>query len=199
MAWFRIDDKMHSHPKIRQAGLAAAGLWAVSGPYSRDYSLDGRVPVEWVTTWPQGRKLAGVLVTVGLWHALPTDCPCVLPTVDQGKGGWVFHDWNDCNPSEAEMETTRTTAAAQQAVARDPELRSRIRGRDQNRCRYCGARVKWNDRRGTTGGTYSLIAHDGPHDETNLVVCCRGCLDRKGQRTPEQAGMKLLPEPSQLF
>lgn len=26
MPWFKVDDKIHSHPKARRAGLAAMGL-----------------------------------------------------------------------------------------------------------------------------------------------------------------------------
>ncbi|WP_168928746.1 hypothetical protein [Sinomonas albida] len=41
MPWFNADSKMHSHPKIRAAGLEAMGLWPVSGTYAAEF-LTGR-------------------------------------------------------------------------------------------------------------------------------------------------------------
>jgi hypothetical protein len=116
MAWFREDDKLHDHPKARKAGLTAMGLWAMSGTYSADYGLDGRVPVEYVATWSGGKRLASQLVDVKLWHPLPYEgpCECILPSVDRSGGGWVFHDWHDCNPTAAELVEDRAANAARQ-------------------------------------------------------------------------------------
>lgn len=120
MAWFKGDDKLHGHPKVRRAGLAPMGLWAVSGTYSADYGLDGRVPVEYVASWSGGKRLAEKLVDANLWHALPYKgpCKCVLKTVDQTQGGWCFHDWADCNPTAAELDAARIAAAERQRAHR---------------------------------------------------------------------------------
>lgn len=116
MAWFRGDDKLHGHPKALAAGFAPMGMWVMAGTYSAYYGLDGRVPAEWVTGRTGGKKLAQTLVDVGLWHPLPYTgkCKCILPTVDKSAGGWVFHDWHDCNPTAAELVEDRAANAARQ-------------------------------------------------------------------------------------
>jgi 5-methylcytosine-specific restriction endonuclease McrA len=74
--------------------------------------------------------------------------------------------------------------------------------RDDCRCQYCGAykqpfeltfdhvipRVKWrkeklSEKRGT------------PTQWGNIVTACRRCNKRKGQKTPEEVGLKLLRQP----
>lgn len=61
--------------------------------------------------------------------------------------------------------------------------------RDRRACRYCGI------------GDDLTIDHITPRlqgggDEVeNLAVACRSCNSRKGGRTPEQAGMVLMPIP----
>lgn len=62
-----------------------------------------------------------------------------------------------------------------------------VRKRDGDACRYCGS------------GEDLTIDHviprvqGGPDRAHNLVVACRVCNSRKNGRTPEQAGMVLLP------
>lgn len=201
MAWFRGDDKLHGHPKARKATLAPMGLWVMSGTYSADYGLDGRVPAEYVTSWPGGKRLAEKLVESKLWHPLPYTgpCTCILPTVDQSEGGWCFHDWNDCNPSAAELEAAKAADAIAQEIAKNADLRAAVKARDEGKCRYCKVEVRWTDRRSSVGGTYNLIDPAGGTSMDNVVVCCRGCAEKKSGLTPEKAGMTLLPEPGRLF
>jgi 5-methylcytosine-specific restriction endonuclease McrA len=74
-----------------------------------------------------------------------------------------------------------------------PELRlSRhsILARDNYTCQYCGIR-----------GKDLTIDHvvprwaGGPHTWDNLVACCRRCNLKKGDKTPQQAHMKLSRRP----
>lgn len=74
-----------------------------------------------------------------------------------------------------------------------PQLRlSRhsILARDGYTCQYCGAR-----------GRELTIDHvvprwcGGPHTWDNLVACCRRCNLKKGDKTPQQAHMKLARKP----
>jgi 5-methylcytosine-specific restriction endonuclease McrA len=74
-----------------------------------------------------------------------------------------------------------------------PQLRlSRhsVLARDQYTCQYCG--VKGRD---------LTIDHvvprwvGGPHTWENLVACCRRCNLKKGDKTPQQANMKLKRQP----
>jgi len=62
--------------------------------------------------------------------------------------------------------------------------------RDNYTCQYCG--------RGTRELTLDHVvprSQGGVHSWENVVSACRACNRRKGGRTPEQAGMKLLSEP----
>jgi 5-methylcytosine-specific restriction endonuclease McrA len=69
--------------------------------------------------------------------------------------------------------------------------RKNILIRDNNRCQYCG----------TTKGPMTVDhvipkTMNGSDSWTNLVCACANCNNRKGDRTPEQAGMKLLKRPT---
>lgn len=72
------------------------------------------------------------------------------------------------------------------------ELRQQIYRRDQDRCCYCGV-----SRRDPQGASLSVDHIDplGPDFPWNLVTACRGCNSLKGQRTPEEAEMRLLRDP----
>lgn len=102
MPWFKVDDKIHSHPKARRAGLAAMGLWGLAGSHCMDYLTDGVVERWFVESWPKGVKLAGELVAVGLW--------------DEHPDGWQFHDWDDYQPTRDKVLTER--AATKERVER---------------------------------------------------------------------------------
>lgn len=97
MTFFNVDDQFHSHPKARRAGLAAIGLWTVAGAWSQAYKQQGFVPEYEVAAWPQGKRLAGQLVTAGLWE----------PAEKDGEKGWLFHDWLDIQQSADEIERKR--------------------------------------------------------------------------------------------
>jgi len=71
-----------------------------------------------------------------------------------------------------------------------PLTKRNILRRDGHRCQYCG----------TTQGPMTVdhvIPKDMGGKDTweNLVCCCVRCNNRKGNRTPEQAGMKLIRPP----
>lgn len=104
MAWFRVDDMLHSHPKARKAGLSAIGLWSLAGSFSMAYKLDGFVPEWFIKNWPQGPKLAAALVDTMLWE----------PTVKDGQRGWQFHDWPDYQPLSEEIEKSRANSRERQ-------------------------------------------------------------------------------------
>jgi hypothetical protein len=116
MAWFKVDDAFHSHPKPKAAGRAAVGLWTVCGAYSSAYKLDGFVPDTEITT-ASDRRLADKLVEVGLWHRAQDKCPCKLTT--RRTGGWYFHDWSDFQPTAEEIEQDRKAARERQRKSRE--------------------------------------------------------------------------------
>jgi 5-methylcytosine-specific restriction endonuclease McrA len=202
VAWFRVDDKLGEHPKVRAIPRAhrrdAMGLWVLAGAWCASnvdtrHGEDGNVPA-WMVEELCGEKVdADRLAHVGLWHTGGHDCEACPQPVD--PDGWIFHEWASLQYTREEVRAKRASDAARQKVARSPELRAAIRDRDRDRCRYCGVVVRWNDRRGPHGGTYDHVVPDGPSDLANLVVACRGCNSSKGRRTPEQAGMRLQPVP----
>jgi CRISPR/Cas system Type II protein with McrA/HNH and RuvC-like nuclease domain len=67
--------------------------------------------------------------------------------------------------------------------------RNRIFKRDLNQCVYCGSRK------------FLTIDHvlpksrGGDNSWTNLVTCCSPCNRKKGDKTPEEANMKLTRRP----
>lgn len=69
--------------------------------------------------------------------------------------------------------------------------------RDEGRCQYCGDAVARSGE-GDSRFQYEHVtprAQGGQTTWENIVVACNDCNQRKGNRTPEQAGMKLLKQP----
>ncbi len=69
--------------------------------------------------------------------------------------------------------------------------------RDNGKCQYCGV-VLSRDRKAPDCFTYDHIvprARGGQTTWENVVVCCITCNQRKGNKTPREAGMKLLSVP----
>lgn len=90
MAWFKVDDRFYSHPKVLGVPMRSLGLWVLAGAWSADQLTDGFIPK---TALPMlnGAKAADAkpLVDAGLWVVV--------------DGGWQFHDWHDMQPSRQEV------------------------------------------------------------------------------------------------
>ncbi len=90
--------------------------------------------------------------------------------------------------------TTPTVVRLRTYVRRPvPELRTSrksILARDNHQCQYCG------DSKGALTIDH-VIPKDrgGNSDWRNLVACCTRCNNLKGNRTPDEAGMKLRKTP----
>jgi 5-methylcytosine-specific restriction endonuclease McrA len=67
--------------------------------------------------------------------------------------------------------------------------RQNIFKRDNNECQYCGTR------RDLTLDHVIPSSKGGQHSWTNLVTACKKCNARKGDNTPEGAGMILKRKP----
>jgi 5-methylcytosine-specific restriction endonuclease McrA len=70
--------------------------------------------------------------------------------------------------------------------------RQNVLARDRWRCQYCGQKKK------TAELTYDHVIPRSRGGKTcweNIVTACQDCNARKGDRTPEQAGMKLRSRP----
>jgi len=75
-------------------------------------------------------------------------------------------------------------------VRRFKVSRSRIYKRDQHQCVYCGSR------KNLTLDHVLPRSRGGSNDWANLVTCCLSCNLKKGNRTPEEANMKLPTKPA---
>lgn len=184
MVWFNVDDGFWSHPKVLELPSEAIALWVRAGSYCAKHLTDGQVKPGVLRILGGDRDSATELVLAGLW------------TWDETTGCWWFHDWSKYQRSKEQVEAEREATKRRVAISRDTNLRDALKARDGDWCRYCGVTVKWTDRKGSTGATYDHVDPFGPDTFDNLVVACRGCNSRKGQRTPEQAGMTLRPEPN---
>lgn len=111
MTWGKIDDKLHSHPKADDAGLAALGLWALALSYCCDHLTDGHVSRDRLAKLAGKApwlKLAGDLCSAKLWHA--ADERCKNKSCDDLRrpgDGFRFHDWADHQPLRADVEAER--------------------------------------------------------------------------------------------
>jgi hypothetical protein len=108
MTWFKVDDKFHSHSKVRKVlaeAPSALALWVVAGSWSSDNLTDGLIPdhqLPWLI--PNGAdEMARQLVTTRLWRRV--------------RGGYQFHEWSTNgdgtkrNPSREEVEAERRAKA----------------------------------------------------------------------------------------
>lgn len=104
MVWFKVDDGLHKHRKVRKVlaeDPGALGLWTVAGSWSSDEGTDGFIAddqLPWLLP-NDGERLAQVLVNARLWKRV--------------KGGYQFHQWAEDgdgtkrNPTRAEVEAER--------------------------------------------------------------------------------------------
>ena len=97
MPWFKVDDKLHSAPKLlsipRKFRLAALGLWTISGSWSASQLTDGKVPDYMIEEWGGTKTLVDWLVKAELWQK-----------VDDAS---QFKNWGEYQPTKAEIESDR--------------------------------------------------------------------------------------------
>lgn len=93
MAWFKVDDQLAFHPKVVQAGNAAIGLWVRCGSYSAQFLTDGWLSLDTVRALGGHKRDIDRLVQVGLWR--------------HDGDGIRFHDWEDFQPTKAQVEAER--------------------------------------------------------------------------------------------
>ena len=105
MAWFKVDDKLHSHPKRHMAGLRAMGLWVAAGSWASDQLTDGFIPQHMLAALGARPADAKALVSAGLW----IEC----------DDGWRFHDWTEMNPTRKTVQDQRARNAEKLARWRE--------------------------------------------------------------------------------
>lgn len=70
--------------------------------------------------------------------------------------------------------------------------RKHVMLRDNHECQYCSAHL------GKSSGTIDHVlpsSKGGKTDYLNCVACCKECNNKKGDRTPSEAGMTLKRKP----
>lgn len=113
MPWFKVDDTLAFHHKTIAAGNAAMGLWVRAGSWSRQSGTDGFIPTAMARTLGTNAQVRR-LVDAGLWDRLP--------------GGYAFHQWDERQPSKAQMDEERADNARRQQEWRDRKKREREQG-----------------------------------------------------------------------
>ena len=73
-----------------------------------------------------------------------------------------------------------------------PFNRENIFVRDEYTCQYCGKKFKYSEL--TLDHVYPK-SRLGPDIWENIVTCCKECNQYKADKTPKEAGMKLLRRP----
>jgi len=124
MSWFRVDDHLHAHSKAVRAGTEAMGLWILAGSWAAAEESDGWVPAYMLT------RLAGVgadelaerLVDARLWERAEHD----------GDSGYKFHQWDEHQPTRAQLEAKRAQARERMARARGGAVRANESRSDAN-------------------------------------------------------------------
>lgn len=70
--------------------------------------------------------------------------------------------------------------------------------RDDYRCQYCGRhRGELKGREYLTRDHVTPVSRGGDNSWKNVVTSCSPCNNRKGDRLPREAGMKMLTEPGE--
>ena len=207
MAWLKIDDDWMQHPKVRRATPEAQLLWFNAAVGSAKLRTDGIVEAHLVADYAYYAKAkvaraAASLVAAGLWHDAETirECVSCRDMASRMKSGdFYFHDWRVYQPSKADNADStsrfRKNRARRLATARD--LKAGIVLRDRSLCRYCGRLVDetQKDRSQPDAASFDHLDPFGENTLDNLVLACQPCNSRKNNRTPEQAGVRLLPVP----
>ena len=70
--------------------------------------------------------------------------------------------------------------------------RVNIFARDRHRCQYCGSARRGDE---LTFDHVIPVSRGGGKSWNNIVTACIDCNRRKGGRTPEEAGMRLIKKP----
>ncbi|WP_307190355.1 HNH endonuclease [Gordonia desulfuricans] len=141
--------------------------------------------------------LARHLVAVGLWHAPGHDCDRCPPVP---HGHWLYHDWFAMGYTPAKQATVNK---AKRQELKDPKLVAQVWARDCidpdnptiGRCRYCGVELKRKDTRSQKKPHLDHVDPRKAAGISNVVLACGPCNQQKGNRTPREAGMTLLPPP----
>lgn len=191
MSWLRLEDNMLDHPKwrraLREGGDGALLMWWRLNAWCSRHSTGGRVPGDLVESIScigrrkSGHKQLGALIKAHLlaWHDPSFDSTDVRsgladPADRERHGGDELIVVGFLAPYELDDRIRREARVARPIAPTEV-------------CAYCGTRPE----RMTIDHVIPLC-QGGNNEPRNLVPACVSCNPRKGGRTPEQAGMRLL-------
>lgn len=201
MTWGKVDDGLHSHPKWTQLSVDAKALWTTALSYCNAYltngeitsSAAGQLAIETFGANPEAferfDRAAAELVAVrapqckaGLWKRRGTS--------------FAFHEWHLHQP-DAEDEKLRKARNARSRelhnTAKGRKLKALVIERDAGRCRYCGRLTLTEMGPGADTRAFDHVDPNGRNTPANVVIACGRCNRKKNARTPDDAGMPLLP------
>jgi hypothetical protein len=141
MTWFKVDDAFALHPKAIAAGNAALGLWVRAGSWCGAHLTDGFVPAPLIRTLGAQTRDARKLVEAGLWtevcnvgrtenahethtertqnaHGSRSAMQDSQP-VDVRGPGYLFKDWEQYQPTKAQVRADREAAKERQRRHRE--------------------------------------------------------------------------------
>lgn len=216
MSWAKHCDTTARQAAVRAAGREGRLLWYASVTEVAAAYTDGLIPPllakDCVYLSECRPKVAiEACVREGLWHDHRTVRACA-PCWDRGgdrvtEGDHFLHQWWELlllsegkdNPLARWRERRR------KALNNMTDLVEAVRLRDHDLCRYCGEPTIDSSGPNKKSATVRTLDHvdpfckEGPkgfgNTLANVVVACRRCNGLKRDRTPEEAGMKLLPPP----
>lgn len=201
--WLRWHDRADQDPLILHISRNQSevhrhlGILACLMLYCSSQGTNGFVPELVARQHLRSKRLLALFTTppggaVPLLHRPGDDCDCLEGrTWPATAADYYVHHYLKWNPTKEEYDV----AAAKKAELRDQELLTAVRNRDHGRCRYCGTECGRYDRVGARGLVYDHVDPTIAAGAANLVVACRSCNSKKGNRTPEAAGLVLLPVP----
>jgi hypothetical protein len=150
--WFKVDDHLHASRKAAKAGVPAMGLWVLAGSWSAAEELDGFVPSYMVARLGADQSAAESLVASGLWH----------PHEHEGEDGYQFHQWEEYQPTRAQLEVKREEARVRMKRVRDEAERKRREAEER------GDSVRANSPRSSRSVTPTPTRPD-PKENTNAA------------------------------
>lgn len=126
MAWFKIDDGFHCHPKVFAAGTPAVGLYVRCGSWAAQQVTDGIIPKHVAKMYGTARMIKA-LIDAGLWHQKGHDCDS-CPELDANS--YAIHQYLERNPSRVETELARKAKSTRQQRWREGKRKDQVNGSD---------------------------------------------------------------------
>lgn len=126
----------------------------------------------------------GPLHRVSLRHAIRMLCRQVAEIHEVEDDGTQFGPW----PMPRVVKLVHYVVTKWRYTAGPAWSRPGVLGRDNRKCGYCGAH-------GTTVDHIFPTSRGGKNTWVNTVASCDPCNQRKGDRTPVEAGMTLRVKP----